>query len=189
VKLPAKKINLAKTIESLGFSFIETMLSLSLSIRKNDPNILRVNYKIMTETELECLYEHYLGGMSDKDRVSLDPHFTVEQAGRRYVGWIKDELARGADCLGLIVGNEIVGFTIGRKHETFCDFILSGVYPEHQGSGLLHFLVQCQKKHAIDNGINKLMGSISTNNLPSLIIQLRAGYIPTNATYVFVRHM
>ena len=96
VKVPVAGAGVMFALSAAGYTFIECGIHAvhnlktaeAAAIEKMSPYI--VEYSRMDQADMEFMYENIRNGVFKTDRVSLDPHFTPEQAANRYVCWIED---------------------------------------------------------------------------------------------------
>jgi len=200
VRCPITKTDLMFGLEKHEFKFIEAMIYLHYDLRNpiielKGPAqriVESTSCSLMDETDIEELFSQIRAGIFKNDRVSLDLEFTNEQATNRYIGWIKDEITRGAFVYKCFISNENYGFfTLFRDDDNFVHFALNGVYKEYENSGIglslfFHMINEAKKigcKALKGNGI-----AISTNNINSLKICISMGFCIKNIMYIYIKH-
>ena len=123
------------------------------------------------------------------DRIARDPHFSLDQANRRYVNWLRSERERGAGLYKFVYYGQDVGFDCCRHMgEGVYDDFLSGIYQEVSGRGLSvnisHKLNDFVKTH----GGRRIVTAISSTNVRSMNNHINNGYTIDSSSYVFVKH-
>jgi len=195
VKLPAGRVDAMFTLTALGFTFIEALVNVTwrrgpmelpkLQQRMDDG----VGYALMTDADKDVLWRELRSGIHDTDRVAIDPRFSKEKAGERYVGWIQDELARGTDLYKMTLKDQAIGyFTMKHLGDGVYYPFLGGMYQSHRSSGL-GFLVAHKPKHELVARDGKQISTfISTNNEPTIRMHVAHGFHFGQVTYVYVKH-
>ena len=196
VKIPSEKAYISFELCKENFVFIEAMNHLvhnlndyELSGRKKEIYD-NTQFIKMNDNEIKVMLNRISEGLYNTDRVSLDPAFSIELASKRYVGWIKDELDRGAEAYKFVNNDCNVGFIIFKTKDSIeYEDILTGIYPEYQGMGysvnMTYKLVDEVKKR----GGKRITTNTSCSNIPSLRSSLNNGYNYDSCNYIFVKHM
>ena len=195
VKVPAGRSDLMFRLSEMGCNFVEAAIHVT---RKVDDLELfgiqkrladSVSYAPMRETDLRVLWDEIREGMYDTDRVSLDPHFTREQASNRYIFWIQDEMARGADVYRLIYKAESIGyFTMKDLGDGVYYPFLAGMYRNHRTSGLGFNIAYKPLCEIAARGGTLDSTFISTNNDSAVRLHASLGFRFEEITYVYTRH-
>ena len=195
LKLPAGEPGLLFEIAELGYKFIETSINVTHDLK--EVNLTGVQkrmldsaeYTLMDESDVELLFSEIRKNIFVTDRIYIDPHFMPEQAANRYVGWITDEMQRGAEIFNLIYKNERIGFFTFKKISDGVYFpFLAGIYTDYakwgMGMNLLYkTIVEARKRKA------KMISTyISTNNKSVVNTHLALNYKFNEFSYVFVKH-
>ncbi len=195
IKIPTKKLDFSMLLQSNGYTMIEQITSCYHNgVLPELPSIYNriikaVSCGIMNEEEKEELFKKIPEGMFNDDRVSLDPHFSTEQSSKRYIGWILDDIKRGAILYKLTYKNSVCGFFIlidkgnGHFHAN-----LAGIYPEFQGAGIGICMNYFEIKEAIKSNAKRIYTSFSNNNRGAYSIHLLMSYILNEQSYVFIKH-
>jgi hypothetical protein len=143
----------------------------------------------MHERDLQELWSEIRDGMYDTDRVSLDPHFTREQASNRYIWWIQDEMARGSDVYKLIFKDQSIGyFTMKNLGDGVYYPFLAGMYRSHRTSGLGFTIAYKPLCEIAARGGTSVSTYISTNNDSAVRLHASLGFRFEEITYVYTRH-
>lgn len=195
VRVPAGRFDLMSCLSKLGCSFIEAIIHVTRRIDDLELSGIQkrlaeaVTYAPMDESDLQNLWTEIRKGMYDSDRISLDPYFAKGQAGERYIGWIQDEIARGADVYKLTFKNQSIGYFTMKDlgQGTYWPF-LAGMYESHRNSGLGFNIVYQSMCEVAARGGNLVSTYISTNNDSAIRLHANMAYRFEEVTYVFVKH-
>ncbi len=130
-------------VSEMGCAFVEASIHITRKVAELELTGVQkrladsVSYAQMEQDDVQALWDEIRKGMYDTDRISLDPHFSKLQAANRYVGWIQDEVARGADLYKLIYRNQPIGYFAMKDlgNGVYYPF-LAGMYQSHRNSGL-----------------------------------------------------
>jgi hypothetical protein len=195
VKAPAGRADLMFCLSEMHFTFIEAIVHIT---RKVDDLALSgiqkrvadsVSYDLMRENDMQILWDEIRNGMYDTDRISLDPHFTKEQASNRYIGWIQDEVTRGADVYRLIYKNQSIGyFTMKNLGDGAYYPFLGGMYQSHRNSGLGFNVAYKAMCEIAERGGILDSTYISTNNDSAVRLHVGLGFRFEEITYVYIKH-
>lgn len=192
VKIPVKRIELARLLSSYKFTCFETLFE--LKYRFNDSSLFKdmksdIQYSPMDGSNLEFLNRQIQKGMFNSDRVALDHNFSEEQASNRYLGWIKDELNMGAKVFkNTFNGNQVGFFGIREISEGVFHQFLIGLYPEHQGKGMGSSLIKNAINYVREQGASQFSTAVSSNNFASFKLHLSCGFLPDSACYVYTKY-
>jgi hypothetical protein len=195
VKAPAGRADLMFCLSEMRFTFIEASIHMTRRIANLElsgiPKRLAdsVSYAPMQETDMQVLCSEIRKGMHDTDRISLDPHFAKQQASNRYIGWITDEVSRGADVYKLMYKKESIGYFAmkdlgGGEYYPF----LAGMYQSHRNSGLGFNTAYKAVCEAAARGGTSVSTHVSTNNDSAVRLHLSVGFRFEKITYVYVKH-
>ncbi len=196
IKLPCGKPELLLYLQSRGFEFIEVMTSCyhegRLPTMNGLQNRLLVHLSCVeaSNKELSMIFDQIHSGMFATDRVAIDPRFGPEFAARRYVGWIDDEIGRGAIVYQIAFKKLRIGFfVLGSQKDDEWSAILGGIYPSYQniGFGLLMNYLEVSK--GIEKGAKRVYSAFSSNNTAASSIHFALGYQITNQKYILTRHL
>jgi len=195
IRVPAGRFDLTFCLSKLGCSFIEAIIHVTRRIDGLELSGVQkrlaeaVTYAPMQESDIENLWSEIRKGMHDSDRISLDPYFARSRAGERYIGWIQDEIARGAGVYKLVYQNQSIGyFTMKDLGEgTYWPF-LAGMYEGHRSSGLGFNIVYKSMCEVAARGGKLVSTYISTNNDQAIRLHVNMAFRFEEVTYVFVKH-
>lgn len=197
VKVPTGMVTHLFCLQKKGFLFMETMALCHYNLREDlclnsiqERMISNMKYEKMNNNDLDELYDELRKGMFDTDRISLDPHFSQEQANQRYIGWVKDELERGADIYKIVNNkNQAIGFFAYKDVNKNIAFpFLGGLYKSANILGLGFSIHYYALEEGRKRGRKKSMASYSSNNRISSALHMSLGYILEEQFYVFVKH-
>ena len=196
VKVPLSRIDISFYLQDMHFKFIELISTCSFntsstpiltSLQKRI--IDNLSYDLMSEENLTELYDEISKNMFISDRVSLDPHFTLEIANKRYIGWIKDEIKKGGNIYKVMFKGQICGFfTLRYAGNQIYNAALGGIYEKFQNAGFglsLHYfeIMEAKKLKA-----KKVKTHFSSNNRPGAAIHFALGYTLGDQYYVYIKH-
>lgn len=197
VKCPPAKIDVMFHLESLGFNFIETISTVITDLSIADSLLTGITgrmikdaaYSEMDDSDFDELHTQIRAGIFQTDRVYLDPAFTNEQAANRYIGWIKDDIDRGARVYkGIINGRAFGFFNMYKDEDNIAHAPIVGVYKGYDNTGLGMVLYYFMMKNALHLGCKKMAGAVSNNNMRSLKSSIAIGSKITDSHYVYVKH-
>jgi hypothetical protein len=195
VKLPAGRTDAMFCLSELGYTFIEAAIHVSWKVARLELSGIQqrmadsTGHVRMEDADREVLWSELRKGIHDTDRISVDPHFTREQAAERYVGWIQDELARGTDVYKLTHKDQAIGyFTMKHLGDGVYYPFLGGMYESHQSSGLGFLVAYKPMCEVAARGGRSISTYISTNNDRAIRIHVSLGFSFGQVTYVYVKH-
>lgn len=190
--------NAAALKEAQKHGFIMTEMNLHLQKKLDTeqmPSIYKryepyLTYAIAFKDEQEQILQVIReGNIFNTDRVAKDPCFGVECAGRRYAYWAKDALNNNAVLILMKYKGKTVSFElVTEKGEGTIDALLAGVLPEFRTSGLGFAELYLLSKWAQDEGYQRVVTNLSSNNLPILRLHELFGYNVDDMSYVLVKH-
>lgn len=183
-------------LQSLGYVFIESQLSISKRINQFDMNdrlikrmIKYSSIKMVTdEMELDKLLALMTEEMFTTDRIYIDKNFGPQWSLNRYRNWIKTEYERKTNLCWMIFNGEKVGFRLYKVVDGVYHGLLGGIFEEYQGKGLgmLTSLggYLCSQN---DSNIKKIETKISSNNMEVLKLYNYLDFRIDNIHNVFVK--
>ncbi|MDR1017047.1 MAG: hypothetical protein LBL67_06330, partial [Coriobacteriales bacterium] len=117
VRVPVACPEWHRALETQGYTFVEAAVTCAHETAELPPLLPKQRRLLescscvrLQQDELPLLESHMHKGLFTTDRIALDPHFSVGQANRRYLLWIKDEFARGGLLYWVEAGGQKVGF-------------------------------------------------------------------------------
>jgi hypothetical protein len=195
VKVLAGRANVLLFLQQSGFVFIETLTICyhrgdAFGLNRVQQRIIeQVRYAEMQNIDVNFMFKQISKGLFTTDRVSLDPHFSVEQANQRYIYWLQDELHNGAKAYKLsFKGKDIGFFTLKRKTDIEYTAFLSAVYPDYFMSGLGLCPHYFEVTEGIALGAKHVMTSYSSNNRGATAIHLSMGHVLHRQYHVLIKH-
>lgn len=197
VKVPPERPDVMFELGGIGYTFIECMIHLTHDLRR--PNIQldklqqrladAVDYALMDDSDINFLFSKIQGGLFQTDRIAIDSHFTKEQAANRYIGWISDELEKGANIYKFLYRDKPIGFF------TFKDLgdgiyypFLVALYDAQESAGLGFNVVYKPICEILKRNGRGLSTYISSNNLNALNVNIAFGCKFQDVHYVYVKH-
>ncbi|MBT5421070.1 MAG: hypothetical protein HOK80_09270 [Candidatus Cloacimonetes bacterium] len=195
IKVPTTMTDVSFYLQSQGYLFIEALTScyhvgqlpVTSSLQKRV--IDSISCMEMNRSGYVFMRSEIRGGMFQGDRISVDPNFTEEQANKRYLGWVSDELDRKSQFYELTYKDKRVGFFILRNLGPGVYLAsLGGIYPNYQKYGFGLSLNYYEIYESAKQNIRRIETSFSSNNRGATSLHLSVGYILKEQYYVFVRH-
>ena len=198
VKVPVNKMDFNFGLSQLGYTMIELQMEMQVKIRdfNYDHRNLKLIFEdvdfqqIQTEDELNDILSKVTTEMFTTDRIHIDPYFGAELNRTRYVHWLRDEFERNSSIiLKMFYKGMNVGFSMFRVENNIRG-LLGGIYAEYQNLGLgaltpCHLPIYVKKERL---NVKKVIGDISSNNIPVWELYEFFGYRAFKPRYVFVKH-
>lgn len=198
VKVPENMVVFNMGLSSLGYSFIETQIDISMKVKDfnyDDKWIKRLEpYCSFRDIETEDSFEETLQRINSEmfvtDRVALDPTFGFLMGCERYKNWITSEYYKGTSKLQqTLFKNEVVGFGMYRIEGKTMHGTLGGLYSDIKVPiGVL--VPSCRliqiKKEGLD--VDLFTTSISSNNKPIWQLYNYFNFKVDGIKYVFIKH-
>ena len=95
-KVPSDRSDILYLLQNNGFIYIEDQIEVEHNLHEVTRNRIMqrlydsLEYREMTETDIDYLFDEISRGMFSSDRISLDPYFDKNLASQRYINWIND---------------------------------------------------------------------------------------------------
>lgn len=186
-------------LSKLGFTMVETQLSLSKSFKEfnfEDRLVKRllpyVDEKIVTShEELDDIIHKITPNMFSTDRIYLDPKFEKHSSMNRYSNWVRTEFESGSSIVKeIIYEDKAIGFGMLRDNKGVLLGLLGGIYEGEQseGYGLLTACFEYLMAKKNNRSFKKIYTAISSNNYPMVQIYNYLRFKIYGMTYVFVKH-
>lgn len=196
LKVPTTNISLSLRAQELGFTLIETSISLEASIKDLAYSPIQQRFidnstfkNVDKKTEKDILESIKDGEIFKTDRIAIDPAFSEKVAGNRYYNWTKQLIEEDAKLSATYYKDDLVAFGISKKvDEQVYDAVLGGCLPEYMNKGLGFLAIYTNNKSIELQGGSKITTHVSSNNLPIIKLHLENGYRITNMEYVLVKH-
>lgn len=196
VKVPVERDDIFLKMPSLGYTFIEmatqchydnTREFVLNSVQKRLMD--QISCVPMDSESLDYMFCQIEAGLFVTDRIAIDPCFSVKMANHRYIGWIKDEIERGATIYKIVYRDKHVGF-MGMKQRDDGQYyqFIGGVYQEYQRIGIGSLMIYLGIRKAQDLKKKRTHLAFSSNNRGAYALHLSIGCILDNAYYVYVKH-
>ncbi len=196
IKADTRHPKFSVLLQNAGFLLMENQIGLKLTHESAIKALEAyrefydgVSYKLANESELQMIFSEIERGIFKTDRIALDPEFGVKVANKRYIFWIKDAVARGANVFLSVYEGKAIGFFMGKPSGSKnSEGLLGGIFnrPESYHQGSFHLLAghKCflDSKLAVDRTF------VSSNNLDVLRLHLMLGRTVTNIRNVFIKH-
>ncbi len=191
-RLPPGRLAIFADLEQSGFRFAECALTVGAALSPgsvNEHESTRDSQIQAIEANIERVRSFINAGLFTTDRVSLDSHFSKDQAANRYVNWLMDIHGSGGQVFEVTMDEKVAGFfTLEVKENQRSHGALNGLYPDSQGHGLGRQLHQAILREVGEMGLPHYTSQVSANNLPGLRAVLSAGMSIEDMDYIFVRH-
>ena len=171
IKVPSDMYEISTNLQEKGYIFVETVINCFNSAKLPELNSIQkrivdsISYSEMNDNDLKGLWREVENNMFETDRISMDSHFEAEQASKRYIGWIKDELMSGSKIYKLIFKENIVGFFILKENENnIFTAVLGGIYKDYKAFGFGFCMNYFEIVECIEQNGKKVLNTFSTNN-------------------------
>ena len=194
-KISAGNPAILHSVRSQGFEFVECSLHLRHELKQIgnyhifEAPILVTAHQAIKEDDVTYILKRVQDGLFNTDRIYLDPAFSHEQAARRYVNWIQDELAKGSILFDVFCDNCKVGFYAYKETEEHVSYpFLIGLYPEYRGRHLGPELIKSSLLTSAQRGCVRSDTVVSSNNPGVIRCQEHAGSYISEIMYVMVKH-
>lgn len=200
VHLPINRIQMMNQLFDLGYRFIETKFEIVANLEKlilPEPFARHISklsyYRVIESKDMELIYDSIKTGLFETDKVAVDPNFGLQESGRRYELWAKEEINNGR-CIPYIVqdrNNNKIGFFMLRKmnEEIKIESFLAALFKPYRKSGLGFSVAYFPLIEAKQLGYKKVIGGVSSNNDVALKVDLTVGYQIKSVEYVLVKHL
>ena len=196
VKIPSDFESVSYELSQLGFVFIETMNQLSNGLQLKPISehkqkiVQETDFVEMSNADFEYMCRKIMGSLMFRtDRIARDPHFSLEQANRRYVNWLRSERERGAGLYKFVYHGHDVGFDCCRHvGEGVYDDFLSGIYPEFTGKGLSVNISHKLNDFVKARSGKRIVTGVSSTNVRAMNHHINNGYTIDSSNYVFIKH-
>ncbi len=196
LKMPTNMPDILFYIQSLGYVFIETQISLSLKKEDFSPISIKnacyekIQWKeINSREDLEQLAFIKKGDTFVTDRIAIDPYFGRKKAGLRYFNWMQDICARGGSIVLTKVDGRIIGCsTMEMFPRGVCYLSLGGMMASADDEAY-YACMDGVERYALEKlGVKRLETAVSSNNLPIIRVLEKKGYRVKGMNYVYVKH-
>ena len=197
VKTPVNCPELLFGLPTLGYAYVETVFH--VAIRREEyampAMIARFDrgFTVLRRTEAADqarVFAHIRAGVFKSDRVSIDPAFSLAQAGNRYANWLAQMLNRGCQLFEVLQGEKPIGFfVIARVDEQTVDPVLMGLYDEQNDRGMGALLHKKTLDTCFTLPCARLTSTIVSNNAKVLRVYVNAGATITDTLYTYVKHV
>ncbi|MDE7417798.1 MAG: GNAT family N-acetyltransferase [Lachnospiraceae bacterium] len=182
-----------------GFYYIESNLDLVKKCQADeifpktyDKILQKVHSRQLESDEIEnFLYKLRTEYFFEKDKISIDYHFSQEASANRNYWRLKDYYAEGRDIRIYEVWfqQRAIGyFILNVMEQGHIDVYLSGLYPECRSKSLGTCIMGEETRQAECLGAKLITTGVSLNNFACLRIYLSLGYEIKKGTNIFVKH-
>lgn len=195
VSLPIGRKDLYDLMVTYQYSFVEAAFQLEMNVGQFQLDsryrdiAMHLSCLANSKNARERVEQEIQIGMYTTDRVSIDPFFQKNDTINRYIGFLSDELARGAEIWEFMYDTIPIGYTCTRKvNETTYHQSLVGMYQQSRGKGLGFAFAYLQAKELMARGVSILSTVVSSNNMASMHVHTKNGFVPVGTKYIFVKH-
>ena len=195
--LPIGRMDLLRSLAKGGFDFVETKFALSADLKTLSLPRAFLKYEDLLAyhpagtQEMELICSEIKKGIFDTDKISLDPVFGKELAGKRYALWTADNVEKGTGKAYIVEyrGNNIGFFITKEVTEKVADSFLAALFSNEKYLGLGFSVLFLPMLQAKKEGKRRIITGVSSNNPASLRLHLSLGYEVDNIEYVMVKHL
>lgn len=195
MRIPAGNTEILLMAQDHGFKVIEMGIRLHRSLENVElPGIYKrflphISYAIADDIS-QILDTVKSGDMFLTDKIARNPRFGLQAAGRRYAYWLQDARENGALFVLSVYKEQTIGFySTTHLSNNIYDGILGGVFPAFAGKGL-GFIPPLAGLLALkDLGAVKVIGHVSSNNIPILKFHEILGFTVENMEYVLIKDL
>ena len=192
IRVTEPSANISRLLAEKKFIFSEHLSFWECTLGNLPPNSFSGRLPIVEtypakNDDVNLVFHQINSGLFSTDRISKDPDFGAEVAGKRYVNWLQDEIQRGANIYIVKFRQKPSGFFCLRVTDGNPFVALSGIFPETQIPGIgLSLQYEIQKK-AFDEGCSKLTTVVSTNNVSAVRAHIASGFLWKGSETIFTR--
>lgn len=193
LKIPSGMVAHMMAAQAHSYTFIEALAHVTHDLKSFTPvgvqkRLLEsVSYAPMDEADVDVLRYQLEEGIFTTDRVALDPAFSPQLANQRYIGWLEDEVTRGAELFKLVCKEKSIGFFAScLKNRDLCA-IVGGMYNGISGSlggSMVHSLIL----EAMNKNASRVSSHVSLNNSSAIRLHSAFGFFFSETQYVFIKH-
>jgi len=195
VRLPLMDIEKKFLMTDFGYTHVELIAELEseavLSPLDGRKRMIfdRVETVPMGFEQRKKLVQRFADGMFKTDRVAMDPYFPAEMANRRHIGWLCDEMKRGAAFWQFEMEGQEIGFFVEKQvKKDVYNAVLSGIYEPFQGQGLGFLVVYKAYSIYRPRGAQKFVAEVTVNDVKGLRRTLTSGRKLNKLTNIYVKH-
>ncbi len=197
VRIEPQNLFFVPALEKNDFNFIETRLAISFPAKElvYPPMFRRiiskfnVQDKIINTGKSLTLIKTKMKNMFLTDRISVDPYLGKDYSLKRYQNWL-DDLFKNPSCkvFELVLNKEPIGFYAIRIKDSLIDSVMGGIYEKFAGAGLGLFVIKNPIDRCLNEGFQKVVTAISTNNeqITSMYASLPHNVTKTEYTFRWI---
>ena len=198
IKSDANNWMMIKTLQSMGFILMDTLIDYSFDLRKDKVNNFDSDSKIRSikEDDIESVINlcRNIYSAFQYDRFHRETLFQRENSTNLYVEWIKNQIYRDAEEITIAEKDgEIVGFSALKVYNEvnkdikikFADMILNGVSESVRGMNIFTSMIKNQLLYGkmINIGIMKTTCHVSNISVQRSLIKM--GFKPSYVQHTF----
>ena len=193
VRIEEPSQHLFTILNEFDFNFVESMLTFQrYPPRLSESGTQKVYSALAGEAGVvpDELRQNILSGMFFTDRISANPNFGPKVSSERYLSWLADEIANGAQIRYVYHSGLVFGFfSIRRLPDNRPYIALSGVFPDTKVPGGGVFLQRAILEYCSREGLGPIETHVSLNNLAAVRAHVISGFNVVAAESVFVRQL
>lgn len=193
LKIPSGMVAHIMAAQAHNYTFIEALAHVTHDLKSFTPVGIQkrllesVSYAPMDAADVDFMRHQLEEGIFATDRVALDPAFSLQLANRRYIGWLEDEVARGAELFKLVCAKKSIGFFASYMNKKDLCAIVGGMYKGVSGS-LGSSMVYSLILEAVNKNASRISSHVSLNNPSAIRLHSAFGFFFSETQYVFVDH-
>lgn len=196
-RIPAGRMDIAYWLEENEFKFAEVSIEIEAVLKTLKlPEIYKEMDGNITEhpadrCEAEMVYEKIRKGIFYTDKIALDPWFGVEQSGRRFANWCRQEEKTGRGKIYIVkyLDTPIGFYVLKEENRKVSNSMLAGLYDQEKYLGVGYAVLFYAMLRAKKEGKKKIITKVSSNNPASLKMHLYLGYTIKRLNYVYIKHI
>ena len=201
IKVPNKRVDINLGLSAIGYSFIESLLSISMRVKDfpYDSKVVKYLSKhyhikhVETEEQLQHVLDSIEPNMFATDRITLDPHYGPEVGCNRYRNWVRTSFYEGKNYITeSYFDDDCIGFGMVSFEGKTMHGLLGGVYSntgDITGLGIMNGAGAFIEQRALGFEMDMERTVISTNNMPVVQVYNYLGYKVDKIQNVFIKHI
>ena len=197
IKADTRYPEISLYLQGAGFILMENQINLR-GTRKDISNVLEkyrsvcvgADYRPADKDDIKRVFSEMERNIFVTDRISLDPHFGINVANRRYSLWMKDELERGATIQIYLFEGKPIGFSLDKVKADGKTVVglLGGLFNRPETRYLGSMYIYAGVMSFCKSDLRFLRTAVSSNNLNILQLHLMFGREITDIKNVLIKH-
>jgi hypothetical protein len=193
-RLPIEEVGTIHQLEQRGFQFVETVLRLSLNLKKSYDTspfpyaFERVENEGMLQPVLEIAEATFVD-----DRFTIDPQIPAGVSGERYKRYVAKSFAAADERLYRLLNvhtSEVVAF---KTHRLLSPqeglFLLGGVKPEYKRTAIPVINEYFELNLLREQGIERMQTHISARNYAVMNLEIKGLGFRVESSFVVLRKL